>query len=471
MAALPSSNPYAAEMAAPSSNPFAAEFAEMVAHPRPAGVRAVGVTTAQPAGTTLLTSPTAPDSTPAPRPGVEGIESDAAARASGGNRKQLQGPSGHTLQTQTHPQQPCALGCRVAVDGYGALGVLRFFGPHAVDGNVRCGVELDSPLGRNNGTVKGHTYFSCPPKCGVLVLPVKVVAIQDNDGGGDQRTNAEAEPKWAEESAPPKAGKEDTAKSFELVSPERLTTALIHQQHIADKEKEKKEKEKEEKEKEGKEKKEKETGEKEKEENGGTKAGTVNMAVDPNQQGSGEAAQAGLAAQAQPAPFMARAPPPVIPSAPATPMQASNPFVKLAMVDAAGFASTACASYGTAELSAIGSLPGEVLVELSPPFGISLVGSNDSAGAWVTGVQPGLSAEVSGKVVVGMRFTSVDGESMAGKSKARVVKALNAKRGAQTLGFIVDAAGFALIVTATIGIKSRRPSGTLCPRPSARVER
>ena len=118
---------------------------------------------------------------------------------------------------------------------------------------------------------------------------------------------------------------------------------------------------------------------------------------------------------------MARAPSPVVPSAPATPMQASNPFVKLAMVDAAGFASTACASSGTAELSAIGSLPGEVLVKLSPPFGISLVGSTDSAGAWVTGVQPGLSAEVSGKVVVGVRFTSVGGESMAGKSKAPVI--------------------------------------------------
>ena len=33
-------------------------------------------------------------------------------------------------------------------------GVLVYFGPHAVSGEPRCGVNLDEPIGRNNGTVE-----------------------------------------------------------------------------------------------------------------------------------------------------------------------------------------------------------------------------------------------------------------------------------------------------------------------------
>lgn len=67
------------------------------------------------------------------------------------------------------------IGKRVAVSGYKSLGVLRYFGFHKVHTDeLRCGVELDKPLGKNNGTVKGHTYFSCTDKHGVLCKPDKV---------------------------------------------------------------------------------------------------------------------------------------------------------------------------------------------------------------------------------------------------------------------------------------------------------
>ena len=45
------------------------------------------------------------------------------------------------------------VGRRVAVQGYPCSGVLRYFGPHHERGTTRCGVELDKPLGKNNGTV------------------------------------------------------------------------------------------------------------------------------------------------------------------------------------------------------------------------------------------------------------------------------------------------------------------------------
>lgn len=60
------------------------------------------------------------------------------------------------------------------VEGYAVRGTLRFFGRHAVNGQMRCGVELDHPIGKNNGTVSGHVYFSCPPNCGILCRPDKV---------------------------------------------------------------------------------------------------------------------------------------------------------------------------------------------------------------------------------------------------------------------------------------------------------
>lgn len=70
------------------------------------------------------------------------------------------------------------VGDRVTVKGYEECsGTLRFFGPHAESGATRCGVELDLPIGKNNGTVKGHKYFECAAKCGCLVAPSKVTIL------------------------------------------------------------------------------------------------------------------------------------------------------------------------------------------------------------------------------------------------------------------------------------------------------
>jgi hypothetical protein len=70
------------------------------------------------------------------------------------------------------------VGRRVKVEGYQCEGTLRFFGIHHSKGQPRCGVELDKPDGKNNGTVSGHTYFSCKSKHGVLVVPRKVTLLE-----------------------------------------------------------------------------------------------------------------------------------------------------------------------------------------------------------------------------------------------------------------------------------------------------
>jgi hypothetical protein len=46
----------------------------------------------------------------------------------------------------------------------------------------RCGVELDLPVGKNSGTVKGHKYFKCAPKHGVL-CPTKWITFIDDSAG------------------------------------------------------------------------------------------------------------------------------------------------------------------------------------------------------------------------------------------------------------------------------------------------
>jgi hypothetical protein len=46
------------------------------------------------------------------------------------------------------------IGRQVFVQGYSCGGVLRFVGPHHERGTLRCGVELDEAIGKNDGTVR-----------------------------------------------------------------------------------------------------------------------------------------------------------------------------------------------------------------------------------------------------------------------------------------------------------------------------
>lgn len=58
-------------------------------------------------------------------------------------------------------------------------GTIQFLGLHQRDGRERVGVVLDQPVGKNDGVVRGHRYFSCSPLHGVLVAVDKVSRITD----------------------------------------------------------------------------------------------------------------------------------------------------------------------------------------------------------------------------------------------------------------------------------------------------
>ena len=115
----------------------------------------------------------------------------------GGGRREGQGENengrkegkgtGYAIHTHSHActctctggdVSEADVGKRVAVVGYDCEGVLRFFGQHHKTGRARCGVALDERIGRNNGTVAGHRYFTCEDGHGVLCAPHKVTVLE-----------------------------------------------------------------------------------------------------------------------------------------------------------------------------------------------------------------------------------------------------------------------------------------------------
>ena len=84
-------------------------------------------------------------------------------------------------RAQTPPDSPScaavpAVGQRVLVQPHGYTGVVRYYGDtHYASGSF-VGIELEEPMGKNNGTVKGQVYFSCAPKHGLMVRPSDVVS-------------------------------------------------------------------------------------------------------------------------------------------------------------------------------------------------------------------------------------------------------------------------------------------------------
>lgn len=61
------------------------------------------------------------------------------------------------------------VGDHVEVGGYAAI--VRFVGQTSFAPGDWIGVELETPQGKNDGSVQGERYFNCPPQRGMFVRP------------------------------------------------------------------------------------------------------------------------------------------------------------------------------------------------------------------------------------------------------------------------------------------------------------
>merc|ERR1712187_200626 len=65
-------------------------------------------------------------------------------------------------------------------------GCIRFTGTTKFAAGTWVGIELDEPAGKNDGSVKGVTYFRCDAKHGVFLRPSQV-RVMDNEMGRQLR--------------------------------------------------------------------------------------------------------------------------------------------------------------------------------------------------------------------------------------------------------------------------------------------
>ncbi|XP_044146498.1 CAP-Gly domain-containing linker protein 4 isoform X2 [Bufo gargarizans] len=88
----------------------------------------------------------------------------------------LQPPVLSSRGSLTSEQTEFQPGDRVLVVGQ-RLGTIRFYGKTSFAPGYWCGIELDKPHGKNEGSISGVQYFTCPPKHGVFAPPSRVQRV------------------------------------------------------------------------------------------------------------------------------------------------------------------------------------------------------------------------------------------------------------------------------------------------------
>ena len=108
------------------------------------------------------------------RPKLLGENKRGAAKP---GKEESNSPASHP----THPALKVGGKVKLPLSNKSTIGTLRFIGPTKFSAGIWCGIELNKPDGRNNGTVKGVQYFQCKFSYGIFVPADKVIPV---DGEG-----------------------------------------------------------------------------------------------------------------------------------------------------------------------------------------------------------------------------------------------------------------------------------------------
>lgn len=83
------------------------------------------------------------------------------------------------IRTKMASQAPIKVGTRVEVVGKGVVGTIAYIGTTVFSSGKWIGVVLDESKGKNNGTVQGKTYFTCPDEHGIFVRQSQINPLED----------------------------------------------------------------------------------------------------------------------------------------------------------------------------------------------------------------------------------------------------------------------------------------------------
>ncbi|XP_062290576.1 CAP-Gly domain-containing linker protein 1 [Scomber scombrus] len=132
---------------------------------------------AQEAPATLATLATPAQSEPTPAVTTSTAPGSAIKLSAALNRMSSESVSNLSdTESMKKNKRELRLGDRVLVGGSKA-GAVRFLGETEFAKGDWCGVELDEPLGKNDGAVAGSRYFQCMPRYGLFAPVHKVTRI------------------------------------------------------------------------------------------------------------------------------------------------------------------------------------------------------------------------------------------------------------------------------------------------------
>ncbi|XP_044598669.1 dynactin subunit 1-like isoform X2 [Cotesia glomerata] len=83
----------------------------------------------------------------------------------------------------------CKIGARVEIAGKDCQGTIAYIGHPSFASGKWIGVILDEPKGKNNGTVKGQSYFKCSENYGMFVRQSQLIILDDAGNKVDTSLN------------------------------------------------------------------------------------------------------------------------------------------------------------------------------------------------------------------------------------------------------------------------------------------